>query len=68
MCDFDARGGHLDVLKWLRHQGCQWGGTFAAAAKGGHMDVLEWARAHGCPWEQQSSCVSSQLRAGIWRC
>ena len=43
-----ARGGHLEVLQWLRAQGCAWHErTCMAAAEGGHMEVLRWCRAQG---------------------
>nr|UMO78922.1 hypothetical protein [Pandoravirus belohorizontensis] len=46
MCASAARGGHLDLLKWLRgpEVRCRWDArTTAAAAAGGHVDVLAWA-------------------------
>lgn len=46
MCASAARGGHLDLLKWLRGPDvrCPWDArTTAAAAAGGHVDVLAWA-------------------------
>lgn len=45
MCASAARGGHLDLLKWLRGPDvrCRWDArTTAAAAAGGHVDVLAW--------------------------
>ena len=50
-----ARGGHLDVLRWLRSQNppCPWGAvTCREAARCGHLDVLKWLRAQDppCPW------------------
>ena len=49
-----AEGGHLDVLVWLRENGCQWNHlTCAEAACGGHLEVLRWAVANGCPWDAQ---------------
>ena len=35
-------GGHLDVLQWLRANGCPWDGyTCRGAAQGGHLEVLQ---------------------------
>ena len=49
--DEAARHGSLDILKWERARGCDWGWrTCALAAKGGHLEVLRWARANGCDW------------------
>jgi hypothetical protein len=51
-CTAAARGGHLEMLKYARANGCPWDeGTCAAAARGGHLEVLQWARANGCPWD-----------------
>ena len=48
-----ASGGHLDILKWLRENGCPWNGyTCAYAAMNGHLEVLKWARENGCPWNE----------------
>jgi hypothetical protein len=49
-----AIGGHLEVLKWLRANGCPWGGedvptALQAAEQRGHEHIVEWARANGCP-------------------
>ncbi|QBZ80848.1 hypothetical protein pclt_cds_250 [Pandoravirus celtis] len=46
MCANAARGGHLDLLKWLRgpEVRCRWDAwTTSAAAAGGHIGVLSWA-------------------------
>ena len=52
VCEFAAHGGHLEVLKWLRANGCQWDADVcAAAAEKGHHAVLRWARANGYPWD-----------------
>ncbi|MDA9097840.1 ankyrin repeat domain-containing protein [bacterium] len=50
-CSAAARGGHLEVLQWLRSgAACSWNrDTCLAAAKGGHLETLWWARANGCP-------------------
>ncbi|QDZ25228.1 hypothetical protein HOP50_16g77740 [Chloropicon primus] len=48
-----AGGGHIDVLEWLRSEGCEFGeGTCRGAARGGHLNVLQWARSQDppCPW------------------
>ena len=42
----------MEVLKWLRSEGCPWDkNTCSYAAEGGHLDVLEWAIDNGCPYE-----------------
>jgi hypothetical protein len=45
-----AKGGHLEVLRWARANGCPWDWrTCAEAAEKGHLEVLKWAIANGCP-------------------
>ena len=55
-----ALGGNLELVQWLRGEGCPWD-TFACAhaswrsqvAPGGHrshLEILRWLRANGCPW------------------
>lgn len=47
-----AYGGHLDLMKWLRANGCPWDFYICAcAAQEGHLNVLKWARANGCDWD-----------------
>ena len=49
-CAYAADGGHLDVLKWARENGCSWDeDTCSGAAFGGHLETLKWARATDCP-------------------
>ncbi len=56
-----ARGGHLEVLKWVRVNGCDWDAyTCAWAADGGHLEVLEWARANGCDWDARTCTYAVQ--------
>jgi hypothetical protein len=41
-----ARGGHLEVLRWLWETDYEWDDpwTCACAAAGGHLNVLKWLR------------------------
>ena len=69
-CPWDeaAKGGHLEVLKWARENGCPWDvGTCACAAEGGHLEVLKWARENGCPWNE-GTCACARRRAATSRC
>ena len=54
-CRSAAWEGHLEVLKWLRRQGCPWN-EYACiyAAKGGHLETLKWLRSEGCPWDEET--------------
>ena len=46
-----ARGGNLELVRWLRGEGCPWDAlTCYAAVDQGHVEVLRWLRENGCPW------------------
>jgi hypothetical protein len=62
-CPAAARGGHLEVLKWLHEQGSPWDHwTTAAAAFGGHFEVLQWLQKQQCPLNISSCNLAA--RAG----
>lgn len=45
-----SQGGHLDILKYARANGCGWHeDTSLAAAGAGFLGVLRWAIEEGCP-------------------
>jgi len=47
-----ARSGNLELVRWLRGEGCNWDKfTCYCAVNKGHVEVLRWVREHGCPWE-----------------
>ena len=44
-CAYAALGGHFELLKYIRNEGCYWNEwTCAFAAKGGHLELLKWLR------------------------
>jgi len=45
-----ARHGHLDVIQWVRANGCPWNGIVYVNA-GDRLDTAEWARRNGRPWD-----------------
>ena len=50
-CAYAAAGGQLEVLQWLRAEGCPWDwSTCHGAVHYSHVEVLRWARENGCPW------------------
>ena len=52
---YAAKSGHLDVLQWLKMNGCPIGvDTCSYAAKNGHLDVLQWLRTNCCPWNEET--------------
>jgi len=56
-------GGQLEVLKWLRANGCPWDKqTCYIAAHGGHLEVLKRARANGCEWSPAEHAVDEVER------
>lgn len=59
-----ARAGSLDLLRWLRVQGCRWErATIAAdAAAGGSLPALQWLRGQGCPLDE--AAFAGAARAG----
>jgi hypothetical protein len=60
-CSYAARGGQLEVLKWLREDDCPWDKyTCSAAADGGHLEILQWARENGCPWNEWTCAYAAE--------
>ena len=50
-CAKAAEGGWLELLQWLREQGCKWDEeTCHKAASKGHLQGLEYVRKNDCPW------------------
>ncbi len=60
-CAHAAEGGHVEVLHWLRSQGCTWDEqTCAYALEGGHLEVLQWLGSQGCPsWIEGGTLLGS---------
>ena len=56
--------GHLEVLKWLRENGCPWDMlTYSNAAKNGHLYVLKWLKENGCPWDEMTCAYAAFKRS-----
>ena len=50
-----ARSGNLELVQWLRGEGCPWDyWTCYWAVKKGHVEVLRWARENGCEWDAET--------------
>ena len=46
-----AIGGNLELVQWLRGEGCPWDDlTCSQAVHLGLVEVLGWVRENGCPW------------------
>ena len=55
-----AQGGNLELGRWLRSEGCNWGAwTCRAAALTGQLEVLLWLRANGCPWDAKTCSAAA---------
>lgn len=67
-CSWAAYQGNLELLQWIRSQGCPWDiWTCIFAARMGHLDVLEWAIVEGCPWDSRvKKCVIEKGNGGVW--
>ena len=54
-CSSAAWEGQLEILKWLRSEGCPWDAwTTWAAARAGDLPCLQFARENGCPWDART--------------
>jgi hypothetical protein len=53
ICDWAAKSGSIDTLKWLKEQGSEFTvDTTKGAAAGAHIHVLQFLRDEGCEWDQ----------------
>lgn len=44
---------HIDILKWLRTNGCPWDArTFDMAVKLGDISLIKWLNEEKCPWDE----------------
>ena len=61
ICGMAACRGDLNMLKWLRANGCLWDRfTCTSAASNGHFEILKWARANGCPWDSWTCAEAAE--------
>ena len=52
---YASYGEHLEVLQWLRSQGCPWDEkACCGAAYKGSLEMLVWLRGEGCPWNEET--------------
>ena len=65
-----ALNGRLEILKWLRAEGCEWDHQTCGFAvmfaemnpkTGGNLDVLRWARENGCEWDEDTRQEAAEL-------
>lgn len=58
-----AEGGHIEVLKWAKDNGCDFTNTYLCehASKGGHLESLKWLRdTVGCFWDEMSCAEAAR--------
>jgi len=73
-CSFDewtaraaARGGHGEMLKWLKENGCPWGSSVSdALAEAGNLDLLKWVKEEGS--KLGPLCLYSAVKGGPLKC
>jgi hypothetical protein len=68
--EYAARGGNVDMLKWLKDKGLHFtADTCKYAALNGFVPALQYLRDQGCPWNQGASEAAArygQLAALKW--
>lgn len=61
-CEYFAKEGLVNLLKWARENGCKWNSLVCVkAARAGHLEALKWAHENGCKW---NSLVCVKAAAG----
>jgi hypothetical protein len=66
-CTGAARGGYLNVLRYLHEQGCPYNGVVAcnAAARGGHIDTLRYMHERDWPWDAVTACEMAAVSGSV---
>ena len=55
-------GGNLELVQWLRAEGCPWNTlTCHYVVETGQVEVLRWARENGCPWVYSTKIEAEKL-------
>jgi hypothetical protein len=53
---FAAAERHLEIIKWAKSEGCEWGeNAVTCAVVGGSLEIIIWLRENGCPWDE--NCI-----------
>eukprot|EP00953_Heterococcus_sp_UTEX-ZZ885_P002106 1644-Heterococcus_DN1.PRE.5 len=61
ICDYAARCGHVDTLRWLQNYGGELTArTSEGAAAGAHLCVLEFLRDEGCEWDETACAAAAK--------
>jgi hypothetical protein len=60
ICSYAARGGSIDLLRWLKEHGTAFTAeTCEGAAAGAHIHVLQYLRDEGCEWGEYICCPAA---------
>eukprot|EP00953_Heterococcus_sp_UTEX-ZZ885_P036949 19016-Heterococcus_DN1.PRE.6 len=58
---YGVKSGSIEMIEWLREQGCGVGSTACAeAAAAGQIQMLEHLRATGCEWDEETSAGAAK--------
>lgn len=53
--------GNLDLVKWLRKQGCAWDcDAFKASAEYGNIENMKWLKEQGCLWNPDTFAYAAK--------
>ena len=55
------KGGHLELLRWARENGCPWNADTCGTRRAAGSDLLRWARENGCPCDVTAVWSSPRL-------
>ena len=69
ICEEAARGGRLEVIKWVRTWNCPYGNAATVAARNGHREVLQWIVANGGSTTMETwleACEAGQIDTFLW--
>ena len=56
-----ANSGNLELVQWLRREGCPWGqNTCYWAIDRGHVEMLRWVRENGCWWDAEDRARAAE--------
>ena len=57
-CAYAAKGGHLDVLKWAKSNGCKWDSrTCDYAKESGNDKLIQWLENNDCPCKKNQKNI-----------
>ena len=59
--NYAARHGHLEIIIWLKNNGCEFGqDTFCIAAQNGNLRNMKWLFENGCQFSQDIFCIAAK--------